>query len=211
MSEIRKYIELIESHQHSLFESKNHPIICVDVQPAYDNSLLPEIIEFVASSNAPVLKFVNAEESGIEEDTIDDIKYFWEESYEEEIDWDRFQIVDKGYGHFRAWMDNGIDPSIIIKMIRYMYQVRENDSRDLFGGEDDDEYEDKMQEFVGDEYEDWMLGDPILINWTSVSQLKEFNGAYIVGGGRNECLREVELLMNAFNIKYKRIDHLVYG
>ena len=183
----------------------------MDVQPAYDNSLLPEIIEFVASSNAPVLKFVNAEESGIEEDTIDDIKYFWEESYEEEIDWDRFQIVDKGYGHFRAWMDNGIDPSIIIKMIRYMYQVRENDSRDLFGGEDDDEYEDKMQEFVGDEYEDWMLGDPILINWTSVSQLKEFNGAYIVGGGRNECLREVELLMNAFNIKYKRIDHLVYG
>jgi len=32
-----------------------------------------------------------------------------------------------------------------------------------------------------------------------------------VGGGRMECLREVELLMNAFNIKYKRIDHLVYG
>jgi hypothetical protein len=32
-----------------------------------------------------------------------------------------------------------------------------------------------------------------------------------MGGGRDECLREVELLMNAFNIKYKRIDSLVYG
>lgn len=49
------------------------------------------------------------------------------------------------------------------------------------------------------------------VGWTSVAQLKRFNGAYLVGGGRNECLREVELLMNAFNIKYKRIDSLVYG
>ena len=45
----------------------------------------------------------------------------------------------------------------------------------------------------------------------SVGQLRKFNKAYIMGGGRNECLREVELLMNAFNIKYKRIDSLVYG
>ena len=56
-----------------------------------------------------------------------------------------------------------------------------------------------------------MNDDPMIVGWTSVAQLKRFNGAYIVGGGRNECLREIELLMNAFNIKYKRIDSLVYG
>ena len=56
-----------------------------------------------------------------------------------------------------------------------------------------------------------MGDDPLIVNWVSVGQLRKFNGAYIMGGGRNECLREVELLMNAFNIKYKRIDSLVYG
>jgi hypothetical protein len=56
-----------------------------------------------------------------------------------------------------------------------------------------------------------MGDDPLIVNWISVGQLRKFNGAYIMGGGRDECLREVELLMNAFNIKYKRIDSLVYG
>ncbi len=28
---------------------------------------------------------------------------------------------------------------------------------------------------------------------------------------KKDCDHEVELLMNAFNIKYKRIDELVYG
>jgi hypothetical protein len=66
---------------------------------------------------------------------------------------------------------------------------------------------------VGNEivdWQDWMEDEPFVINWTSVAQLKRFNGAYLVGGGREECLREVELLMNAFNIRYKRIDSLVY-
>lgn len=52
---------------------------------------------------------------------------------------------------------------------------------------------------------------PIIVNWTSVKQLRKFNNCYIMGGGRNEYLREVELLMNAFNIKYTRIDKFVYG
>jgi hypothetical protein len=55
-----------------------------------------------------------------------------------------------------------------------------------------------------------MEDDPMSVGWASISLLKKFNGAYLVGGGREECLREVELLMNAFNIKYKRIDSLVY-
>ena len=68
----------------------------------------------------------------------------------------------------------------------------------------------KMKELIGPEFRPWMLDDPVTVNWTSVAQLKRFTGAYIMGGARDRCLREVELLMNAFNIKYKRIDSLVY-
>lgn len=208
-----------------LTEGKNYPVIVVDVQPEYsgmndgdESAVFPEIINFVNNQTGPVLMFVNAEDQGLSGDTVASIKQYWEDTvrgedydYDDEdaeptdsINWDRFTIVDKGYGYFRAWMDAGISPAVIIRVIRAMYQLKISDSR---------EFEDSavdLEQLVGSEWDAWMWQDPITVNWTSVAQLKRFNGAYIVGGGREECLREVELLMNAFNIKYRRIDSLVY-
>jgi hypothetical protein len=218
-------------------EGRNHPVIVVDVQPEYsgmndgdENPVFEQIIWFVVNQTGPVLMFVNAEHSGLTGDSIRDIQAYWDdtvgdpgEEYWDEndeyhytkpsspIDWRRFQIVDKGYGHLRSWMDRGTSPAAIIKVIREMYQQRVSDSRDLFGGEMSGDYDEKMRALIGREYRQFDLDDPLIVNWTSVAQLKRFNGAYIVGGGQNECLREVELLMNAFNIRYKRIDSLVYG
>lgn len=214
--------------KQELNESKNTSVIVVDVQPEYsgmmdgdENPVFEQIIRFVNNQTGPVLMFVNAEDQGMTGDTVQDVKLYWEDTIRGEdmdpetnpypINWNRFQIVDKGYGYLRNWMDDNISARTIIKTIRLMYQNRVNDSRELFGGEDSDDYAVNFQQFIGDEFEPWMLEDPISINWTSVAQLKRFSGSYIVGGGRNECLREVELLMSAFNIKYKRIDSMVYG
>jgi hypothetical protein len=209
-------------------EGKNHPVIVVDVQPeysgindGYENPVFEEIIQFVTNQTGSVLMFVNAEETGVSGDTIDGIRQYWEDTlcdpddmYDPETDeyqecdainWSRFDIVDKGYGYFRSYMDQGVNEKHIIRLIRSMYQNKVSDIRELY------ETEEELQEFFGDAYEDWMPGESFSVEWTSVAQLKKFNGAYIVGGGRTECLREVELLMNAFNIKYKRIDSLVYG
>lgn len=194
-------------------ESKSRPVIVVDVQPTYcgNSPVCKDIIDFVAKQRAPVLMFVNAEDQGLTEDTVHEIQMWWEDVADDEIDWQRFKIDDKGYGYFRTWMDQGISPSVIISVIRRLYQERLTDSRDLFGGDDSEQYQQGIQELAGAEYQDWMLDDPIIVGWTSVAQLKQFSGALLVGGARNECLREVELLMNAFNIKYKRVDSLVYG
>ena len=54
------------------------------------------------------------------------------------------------------------------------------------------------------------LSDPIHVNWVSIGKLKQYAGAYVVGGGRNECLCEIRILMNAFNIRAKLIDSLIY-
>ena len=212
-----------------LMEGRNTPVICVDVQPEYsgmndgdENPVFEDIIQFVNNQTGPVLMYVNAEDQGLSGDTVQDVKSYWEdtirgedadpEDYDDSpINWNRFQIVDKGYGFFRNFIDAGISDKVIIKTIRLMYQNKVYDSRELFGGEHSDDYAEKFEQFIGDEFESWMLSDGITVKWTSVAQLKRFSGAYIVGGGRNECLKEVELLMNAFNIKYKRIDHLVYG
>lgn len=208
-----------------LAEGLNHPIIVVDVQPAYVKyapQVFQKIVDFVNRATGPVLMFVNAEQDGMTDDTLESIYQWWEETagidydkmdddptYNGPIDWNRFTVVDKGYGYFRNWMDQGVQPKFIIQLIRYMYQHKLNDIRDDLDGV----YQYMTDNPVGGEivdWQDWMEEEPFVINWTSVAQLKRFNGAYIVGGGREECLREVELLMNAFNIRYKRIDSLVY-
>jgi len=203
-----------------LLEGRSYPCIVVDVQPEYCpmSDVCEKIISFVNKQTGPVLMFVNAEDSGLTSDTIDSIKLYWEEivtelsgDYEDEspVNWDRFEIVDKGYGYFRSWMDSGMDSRIIIATIRELYSQRKSDSRDLVFSDDVKEMT-PIQLEIQDAIEE-MGDDPLIVNWISVGQLRKFNGAYIMGGGRDECLREVELLMNAFNIKYKRIDSLVYG
>lgn len=205
-----------------ILEGLSYPIIVVDVQPAYvtdqNQHIMLNIMNFVQRQTGPVLMFVNAEQDGLTDDTVFDVQQWWndtlgtpaeeywddDEEYhynesESPIDWRRFEVVDKGYAWFRSYMDEGVPPATIIKMIRYLYQHKLNDASQL-------DYDD----YVAIMGNNRLIGENFVINWTSVAQLKRFDGAYLVGGARNECLREVELLMNAFNIKYKRIDSLVY-
>jgi len=191
-----------------LSEGKSMPVIVVDVQPEYANygnnaAVCHNIVTFVVNQTGPVLFFVNAENTGVSGDTIYDVKRYWEDevyeysgeydepyqdpNFEEPIDWSRFTVVDKGFGYLRSWHDQGVDDTVIVKAIRLMYQAKVNDSRELFGGEDSDTYEQGMRDLLGDDYLIGM-GDPISVGWASVAQLKKFNGAYLVGGGRNECL-----------------------
>lgn len=204
-------------------EGRSQPCIVVDLQPEYcgiydgnENPICADVINFVANQTGPVLMFLNAEISGLTGDSVASVKEYWEDTVREQtgdyenlqpINWNRFKIIDKGYGYFRSWMDQNVSPSAIIKVIRALYQYKKSDSREL---EEIDP--DLLKNLVGSEYETWMSSDPIYVQFPiSPAEIKLFNNAYIMGGGRNECLREVELLMNAFNIKYKRIDSLVYG
>lgn len=219
----------MKSFNEWLVEGLNYPCIVVDVQPQYCQyehpfmktnyqTICQKIISFINKQTGPVLMFVNAEDTGLTNDTIHSIQQNWEEiarelsgEYEDEhpINWDRFEIVDKGYGYLRSWMDSGMDHRVIIATIRELYAQRKNDSRELVFSDNIKERTPIQSEIQNAIFS--MGDDPLIVNWISVGQLRRFNGAYIMGGGRNECLREVELLMNAFNIKYKRIDSLVYG
>lgn len=201
---------------YELLEGRGMSSIVVDVQPAYArifdgpgyHSWVESMMEFLNKQRGPILMFVNAEQDALTPDTVGEIQEYWEESGFDHENWHRVQIVDKGYGFFRGWMDQKVPDDAIIKTIRLMYQNKVYDSRELFGGEDSDDYAINMEVGLGVPEE--ALADAINVKWTSVAQLKEFSGSYIMGGCRNECLREVELLMNAFNIKYKRIEEFTY-
>jgi len=200
--------------------SRGRPIVCVDVQPVYANYTPPgysaEVAKFLADSRGPILMYVNADETGITEDSVEhDIYPFWEDLFEYNGDdfyssdgLDKMEFFDKGYGYLRAWMDNNIPANVIIKTIREMYKQKVSDSRELFSEAEDYEY--AMEEFLGSNYDPFMLDDPVSVGWVAMDQLKRYNNCYLIGGGRHECLAELAILMNAFNIKYTMIDKLIY-
>jgi len=203
------------SNYHKLFiEGLSRSIIVVDVQPAYsgiydgdENPIFEKIINFCQQSSGKILMFVNAEEDQLTTDTIEDIKIYWEDSGFD--DWNRVEIVDKGYGFLRGWMDNQVSDRSIIKALREMYRLRISDSREIVDSFDEVSSQEKWIEILNDP--NIPSHDPLLVFPKSIGKLKEYQNSLLVGGGRNECLREVELIMNAFNIKYKRVDDLIYG
>jgi len=199
--------------------SRGRPIVCVDVQPAYsgmndgdEDGTFESAIRFVNDSRAPCLMFVNAEDQGLTGDTVADVQMYWEDSGFDPDNWNRVEVNDKGYGFLRAWMDIGIEDKYIISVIREMYKQRVYDSRMLFGSDEDKimEYLQPVADSINTE-PNTLLDDPLSVGWTAMDQLKRYNNCYLIGGGRNECLKEVALLMNAFNIKYKMINELIYG
>lgn len=178
------------------------PLISVDIQPSYrpwiSDRLFNDYIKFLQNHKGKIYFLFNGEEVGID-DTEEDIKNWL---YEGGIDIEKIetiQFVEKGYGFFRSWMDAGIDEAVIQKAIRYMF------SNGIFSSEDIPD-EDRSQF----DWEESMDSDPIYIPHLNVAELYALQPCYICGGGRQECLWEIEILLRAFNIKTKRIKHLIY-
>jgi len=212
--------------------SRGRPVVCVDVQPSYlpqanpDNvDYVNKVARFLAGQRGTIMMYVNADETGMTEDNVEhDIYPFWEEAFAAngldfyDTAFNQMEWFDKGYGYLRGWMDYHIADRIIVQVIRKMYQQKVSDSRELWGG-DEDVLIDYVKHICGGGGRIHSMcptiqplrTEPIQVGWVAVNQLKRYNNCYLIGGGRNECLKEVSLLMNAFNIKYTVIDELVYG
>ena len=190
-----------------LSEARTGSTIVVDVQPAYSSAInfTPQLMQHL-NKQKQILMLINSDKEGLTDDSSQDVKDYWDENGFE--NWNNVKLIDKGYGYLRNWMDQGISERVIIKTIREMYSQGVTDSRDLF--EYTDDQVESFSNFVGNEFEDWMLDDAISVEWISVKLLKSFSGSYITGGGKNECLKEVELLMSAFNIRTTRINKFIY-
>lgn len=194
-------------------EKRSKKVIVVDVQPAYQPYISFDIELFgdFLLENREILYFYNGESMGFDDSPRHIADMFMEESeYSEEAEmlYDKLmnkrQTIwdDKGYAFFRAWMDEGADVSFIMKAIRWMMEMKVNDSREI----DEEEW---LEKFPND-FEDYMIDDPLIVPDIPLRTLKKFSGAYLTGGGKNECLAEVKILMDALNIKYTLVKEFIY-
>jgi hypothetical protein len=170
-----------------------------------------KIVPYLNEHTGPILAYFNGEELDL--DSESQVKeYFFENDLDEEKLED-IKFREKTYAWFRGWMDDDhvsddVKRKVIIKVAREMIMTRNWDSRDI----DEERYPILLGD-LWEEYgvEDMVLGgDNLYIPSIDLGELKKFSGGYLCGGGQHECLAEIQLLMNALNIKYKLMREFIY-
>ena len=194
-----------------LIETRKKNVIVVDVQPMYESFIDFEITDFneFLKNQKNLLYFFNGPDTvGIDSKRkiINWLCEYCEEEWENDLynklNSNQTFWYDKGYGFFRSWMDQGASWSFIKKAIRFMMSKKVNDSRDI----NPDEWYEKFP----NDFQDSFIDDIIYLPDIPLNILKKFNGSYLVGGGKNECLKEIQILMSVFNIKYTLVNDFVY-
>lgn len=189
-----------------LTEASRKNLIVCDIQPIYESAFrfkMWEFTDFLNESRGDILYFFNGPDTIGTDDSREVIVDWLIENDLDSSVLDRITWKDKGYAFFRSWMDMGVSDADMIKAIRYMAQKRVYDSRDI-------ELEEWMELFDG-EYEDIISVDSIYWPDMEVNELRKWSGSLITGGGKQECLKEVQLLFSAFNIRNKEVKRFIYG
>jgi len=125
--------------------------------------------------------------------------WLFENGLDEDIAYEA-TLYDKGYAFFRNCMDRGGDDEELVNLVKFMRDNNINDSRELdedFWGAFVDEYgSENIRELMEDS--DDCINIPDLMDF-----IDRLNNIVLVGGGINECLKEVELALDALGKNYE--------
>lgn len=186
---------------------ENDFLVVIDVQPAYQDAcenIIYDIIEKINKTNQPIIFFFVGKELGCDNKS-DVIGYLLENGVDENrIDGIRF--IEKDYGFFRSWMDTGVSHDVILKTISYMNKEQLNDTRD-FSDED-------WTNTVGNPYEKraYMEEYFALPNFNQkMFKDKMIDNFELIGGGRYECLLEIDFYLKGLNKKTFINERLCYN
>ena len=190
-----------------LLENVEVPIIIIDVQPSYDNycsHVWRNLAPLINNYGGKIIAFFNGPELSMESE--DEVKMYF---YENGVDEEKLHSIDfrpKAYAFFRGWMDQGMDSDDISIVVRYMLRNKINDSRDI------DETQWPM--IFGDSWKNVQdiveSSDNIYMPDIDIDDLKRIKNCFLCGGGRNECLEEIRILLDACDIPYKLRNELIY-
>lgn len=182
------------------------PLAVIDVQPGYNDHISRGlksslVAEIRARLNAGLPVFIVYNDEDMTGDTRTSVYCFWYDEGLTEEELDQCQFIEKQFAELRGWMDEGVDEDEIVAAVKLMRSRGVYDSRQL----DEDDLAEVSQEGFGTQ-------NPLFISqYLEASALFGVRKLDICGGGRNECLREVELWMDSLGTNYNRLDHLCYG
>lgn len=183
-------------------------LISVDVQPEYGTVLgfsMESFTTFINENydgfNDLIFLYNGAETLGM----IPENEYkewLFSNGLEERV-FEGAKFYDKGYAFFRYCMDSSIDETAVANFVRFMYQNDIHDSRDMtreMWAKYLREYRrmDRKEVYELLKHSDDCVHIPDLMDY-----LKRFRNIVLVGGALNECLKEVEIALQALKLPYQ--------
>jgi len=190
--------------------------IIVDIQPEYKNAMFFNINEFLnyllklINYNKKILYYYNGPDMSMSSvrDIIQWLLEYYNFNYKND-EYDEYDSIynllykniiwiDKSYGFLRDFMDAGIPEDVTLKIIRYMAINKLRSSKEIPKNE--------LYKITNEDINCKEIWFPSF----QIDILKQFSGSYIMGGYEHECLREMQLIMNAFNIKYTTFRKFVF-
>jgi hypothetical protein len=187
-------------------------LIVVDVQPEYApwmGGMQTELFEYI-NTHVEELSDLTFLYNG--EDTMGMVSEYeyrdWliENGLDEEIAY-QARLYDKGYAFFRNCMDRGGDDEELVNLVKFMRDNDINDSREL----DKKFWKAFVKQYGSKNIRELMEDSEDCINIPDLMDfLERYNNVVLVGGGINECLKEVELAMDALEKNYDTWHKFTY-
>ena len=194
-----------ETILRSFVESAKPTLIVVDVQPEYESYMGFNVSDFMEWINQNEDEFQSVLFLYNGADTLDmiplhDLQMWYMEHDLEESIVHTSDFYDKGYAFFRFCMDSGIDDDDIVKLVKYMAKNDITDSREI----DSEIWDHFVSEYGAEDVRELLQDAGDMINIPDLMDfLKDYNNDIILtGGGANECLKEVEIALDALDKKY---------
>ncbi|KVP75127.1 hypothetical protein WJ96_05030 [Burkholderia ubonensis] len=175
-------------------------LLVVDVQPAYGDycgAIAAKVAQRINNTVKPVTIMWVGE--GLTGDCAVTVREYLREHGARPGSLAQAKFVEKGYGFFRSWMDQGVAEEDIIKVGTHMLQ------HELYSSEDVD----LEQLYLGDvpEFPEWdQLSRPAFDD----RPLRSLDSFETCGGGARECLAEIELWLQMVAKPFCRLDSMVY-
>ena len=198
---LKLYLENISSRTH----------ISVDVQEEHESSFtfdVSEYYEWMVEKFDTNIVYFNGPELGFY-DTQGHIFWLLEQGVSEEII-DQIDFREKGYAFFRSCIDQGIEECLVFT-IQYMVKNNITDSRDMTL----EHWEEltKLYPNECDDIRDFLFENEDMINIPDTYfEIRDdrLTNCVVTGGGRNECLEEVRLILESLNVDYSYEEEYVY-
>jgi hypothetical protein len=132
--------------------------------------------------------------------------WLFENGLDEDIAYEA-TLYDKGYAFFRNCMDRGGEDDELVNLVRFMRSNNINDSREL----DEEFWNAFIDEYGSENIKELMEDSEDCINIPDLMDvLERLNNIVLVGGGINECLKEVELALDALDKNYDTWHKFTY-
>lgn len=186
---------------------KKDILVVVDVQPYYDgsNDIIEGVIEKINNTEQPTIVLWNG--TDVTPDSKDAlIGYYLEHGlYEEKLNTIRF--IEKDYAFFRDWMDIGVSDELIKTIIK---EFKENNITDCQSASDE-EWDNLVAKYP--QYKNlYELKEHFFSLPTWNTKLLDQNDSFeLIGGGYNECLKEIALYLEGTGKDIYIEKSLTYG